>query len=303
MDGVSLSMPKTFDNVLIAAAALEAGLQIPDRPIFNLQLVLVTPAVAHELLLLNTSNRDLDLRHVTRMSEDMLCGRWIATAAPVRIGWDNVIKDGQHTLHAVIKSNCPQWLVIATDLDPDVIKVIDATNKARTIRDVLSILGLDADKAVIDAIVFSIAGGCRQKALKMSNPERVEFATAVSGTLLRDFAKVSRAATAGRLQYRAIIAAVFTVMTRLEEAKRHEERRALTAWVIASLKNDALDPAWTVLSQATYNLLVNKRRKKGQRSLFVNAQAFDDSIAKSVTHACEQYLATWRQPQLSEAAE
>jgi len=293
-----------FDSLLIIARASEAGFQIPPRPTFEQQLILVTPSVAHELLRFNTANRDLDHRHVAKLAEDMRQGRWLDTAAPIRIGWDDILKDGQHTLHAIIESGLPQWLVVATGLHPDVIKVIDATNKVRSIRDVLSILGRAADKAVIDAIVFSIAGYSRAKALKMTNPERVELAIAVSETLLHDFVRVSRAATAGRLQYRAITAAVFTVLSKLEASKRYDDRRALTSWIIASLQNDAIDSAWTEQSQATYNILVNKRKRKGQRSLFPNAQAFDDSIARSVTHACEQYLATLQQTVVpSEAAE
>jgi Ca2+-binding EF-hand superfamily protein len=104
------------------------------------QATLITPELAKQLLEKNTSNRKLSLPHVRDYSNQMKSGKWKVNGDTIRLSKNNVLLDGQHKLHAIIRSGVSVELVMVTDLEDDVFDTID-TGKSRNASDILSIYG------------------------------------------------------------------------------------------------------------------------------------------------------------------
>lgn len=64
----------------------------------------ITPKKAQEFLCLNTNNRILRRSRIDLYTREMNSGNWKENGLPIVIGDDNELKDGQHRLHACIKS-------------------------------------------------------------------------------------------------------------------------------------------------------------------------------------------------------
>lgn len=60
---------------------------------------------AQEILGLNTRNRNIHERTVSRYANDMLAGKWEFTGDAIRINGDGTLIDGQHRLAAVIQAS------------------------------------------------------------------------------------------------------------------------------------------------------------------------------------------------------
>lgn len=100
---------------------------------------LITPAIANELIQRNKHNRQIRKSVLFRYSHDMANGRWKQnTAEVIKIAKTGRILDGQHRLHAVIKSGVSIYFYVATGLDEDVFDVLD-TGKSRNAADVFTI--------------------------------------------------------------------------------------------------------------------------------------------------------------------
>lgn len=96
---------------------------------------IITPDRAHELLKLNHNNRNLARRFVDRYASDMEAGLWRDVGDPLRFSKDRLL-DGQHRLHAIIKSGVTLEMWVVNDLQDDDITVLD-TGKSRTLSDTL----------------------------------------------------------------------------------------------------------------------------------------------------------------------
>lgn len=102
------------------------------------ELKLVNPEIAKVLLDQNVCNRPLRDRHVQNLATDMIAGRWRDnTAETIKIAKGGRLIDGQHRLNAVIKAKKSIKFMIAYDLNPEIMDVIDSGVK-RTASDVLS---------------------------------------------------------------------------------------------------------------------------------------------------------------------
>lgn len=100
---------------------------------------LITPAVATKLIQSNTHNRKISQPVLLRYVADMLNGRWKQdTGETIKISKKGRILDGQHRLHAVVKSGVSNYFYITTGLDEDVFDVID-TGKSRNAADAFTI--------------------------------------------------------------------------------------------------------------------------------------------------------------------
>lgn len=104
----------------------------------NFKTINVTPEIAEAILAKNTRNRKLSKTLVNAYASDMINGNWNEnTASAIAIGSDGVLCDGQHRLHAVIKSGKTIKMNICTDVDP---KGIYDQNRARSTSDQLAIV-------------------------------------------------------------------------------------------------------------------------------------------------------------------
>jgi len=102
----------------------------------------ITPEVAKELLLRNKSNRTINPSRVERYAREMREGNWMEdTGELIKISVSGTILDGQHRLHAIIKSGIPIYIHVATNMKDDIFKVID-TGKARNAGDIFKIAGV-----------------------------------------------------------------------------------------------------------------------------------------------------------------
>lgn len=116
------------------------------------QIEVVTPAEAERLLKGNTRNRNISRQRVNAMAKKIESGGWKLTGqAHIIVGSDGVLLNGQHTLSAIIKSNCPIETVVSRDVDPSAFDAID-TGMKRTAAQVMAMAG-ESNAAVLSAAV------------------------------------------------------------------------------------------------------------------------------------------------------
>jgi hypothetical protein len=105
------------------------------------QLRNITPAIAEELLKLNHSNRPLKQKSINHYAKEMKSGNWRSTGEGIKVSKNNRLLDGQHRLHAVVKSGVTVEMLVISDLEDDIFNVLD-TGVVRTAGDVLAINGV-----------------------------------------------------------------------------------------------------------------------------------------------------------------
>lgn len=84
----------------------------------------INPKQASEMLKGNTRNRNVSTPHVNRLAAAMRAGEWKVNGDAIRFNGVQLI-DGQHRLHAIIKSGVTIKTLVITDLPPDVFDSID----------------------------------------------------------------------------------------------------------------------------------------------------------------------------------
>jgi hypothetical protein len=104
------------------------------------QTVLVTPAMAREMLQKNPRNRSLRRSNVRYLATELRSGRWRLTHQGVAVATDGTLLDGQHRLSAIIEADTSALINVSYDCDPELFTVID-TGSARTSADVLRTAG------------------------------------------------------------------------------------------------------------------------------------------------------------------
>ena len=105
----------------------------------KIETVLITPAMATELLKTNSNNRPVKEKRILKYAKDMLEGNWIAeTGETIKVLLNGKLGDGQHRLMAVEKAGIPVKMQIAFGCSNDIFKVID-TGCSRNASDVFKI--------------------------------------------------------------------------------------------------------------------------------------------------------------------
>lgn len=93
----------------------------------HVELTTVTPKQARQWLARNIENqRQLRQRKVDQYARDMVAGHWLMTGDTVKITTGSQLIDGQHRLAAVIQADIPVQMLVAYDVSPDVMPVVDA---------------------------------------------------------------------------------------------------------------------------------------------------------------------------------
>jgi hypothetical protein len=100
----------------------------------------VTPELAHEWLGVNFSNRHLEKDDVQRYARDMEAGNWRLTGEAIKFSWEGNLRDGQHRLHAVIRSGAKVPMLVVRGLDPKAQFNMDSGRK-RTVANALTMKG------------------------------------------------------------------------------------------------------------------------------------------------------------------
>lgn len=102
-----------------------------------------TPKLAAEILeKCNTNNRNVKMTKVDQMKSDMINKRWIPNHQGIAFGLDGELKDGQHRLIAIIRSNTNQRLLTIIGVSDEVKQVIDQ-GVSRTTLDVAKFKGVE----------------------------------------------------------------------------------------------------------------------------------------------------------------
>lgn len=123
---------------------------------FRIETKTVTPAFARELLRRNVdNNRNLRPTKVSQYARDIAAGDWPITGDTVKVDTDGRLIDGQHRLSAVVLADMPVEMLIAWDVDPAVMPLLDI-GAARKFSDVLKMSGVK-HRAATAAIVRRVA--------------------------------------------------------------------------------------------------------------------------------------------------
>lgn len=107
----------------------------------NIEVTLVTPAIASQLLTRNDKNRPLRQERVRSLARDMKEGRWRFNGAAIVVDLDGNLLDGQHRLAAIVESGLSFEMTMARDVDLDIFDTIDAGVRRKG-ADVLAIAGI-----------------------------------------------------------------------------------------------------------------------------------------------------------------
>ena len=120
----------------------------------NISKELITPEIAKKYLGTNLNNRRIKEPVVLRYAADIKAGRWKEdTAEFIKILKNGEVGDGQHRLHAVIKSNTPTWFHVASGIEVNVMDVLD-TGSVRSSSDVFKISGIKNECVIPSMISF-----------------------------------------------------------------------------------------------------------------------------------------------------
>ncbi|MFJ1595642.1 hypothetical protein [Streptomyces sp. NPDC088261] len=117
-------------------------------------VVVITPDMASEILRRNTGNRPVDKSLVTQLVGEIHRGSWqvthqgIALDGPLSSG--NLV-DGQHRLHAIMKSGKATPALVFENIPPATFSVLD-TGKRRSGGDVLALTG-ERDSTLLSATI------------------------------------------------------------------------------------------------------------------------------------------------------
>lgn len=120
-------------------AARQCGNQFEKRNIMQTEQRIISPDLAAQYLKLNTKNRIINWPHVDFLASQMSCGLYRNNGDTIRFTKSNVLADGQHRLHAIIKSGISIPMLIVTGLDEDIVNYIDTNSRPRRHADVLTL--------------------------------------------------------------------------------------------------------------------------------------------------------------------
>jgi hypothetical protein len=113
---------------------------LPKTSAMIIELEVITPEIAQQILSGNTDNRPAKPKHVKFLADQMRAGAWQVTGDPVKISASGRLLDGQHRLMAVVESGTTQNLYVARDCEEEIFSVLD-TGRARSAGDVLATAG------------------------------------------------------------------------------------------------------------------------------------------------------------------
>lgn len=112
----------------------------PPRPNITTDLVLVTPALATELLSRNLKNRRVRTRRVTAFIAILRAGRWESHHQGIALDVEGNLLDGQHRLMAIRDSGVSAWMNVSRGVSRTAYHYID-THATRSVEDATGISG------------------------------------------------------------------------------------------------------------------------------------------------------------------
>jgi len=141
----------------------------------------ITPKKAREYLLANKDNyRKLSRHKVNQYAEDMKAGRWQMNGQGIAFGKNQILKDGQHRLAAIVQAGVPVEMTVNRDLDDNV--TIFDVGMMRSATQIVLANKVDLPKQAVSAAAAIV--GRFQNAPK---GQVVEYAIKHEGELMRAY--------------------------------------------------------------------------------------------------------------------
>lgn len=100
------------------------------------ELLDIKPSVASEMLAANGANRSVASYVVDKYARDMISGDWAVNGQTIKFGKSGRLLDGQHRLHACVKSGVAFSAVVVRGLDEKVFETFDLGAR-RSLADIL----------------------------------------------------------------------------------------------------------------------------------------------------------------------
>lgn len=187
---------------------------LPEQPI-EPQIEKITPAKAAQMLAMNVRNRNVRKVVVARYAQDMANDRWHFNGAPILIGKDGTLYDGQHRLLAIVESGRPQQMVVMYGVEERAKYTIDS-GTARKPGDILAFAGHSNpnETAAIARLVMAVEDGRAFAGYRPSNVRIREW--------VEDNPEIEHAAGIYRLAYRqvpcapSVVSAAFMLCYRID---------------------------------------------------------------------------------------
>lgn len=132
-----------------------------NAPRGNISIETVTPDIAQSWIDRGGVNRKLVERRVAALAAAFKRGEGRLTYEPIVFDDEGHVINGQHRLHAIVRSGVPLQMMLVRGAEPEVFDVMD-TGRSRTIGDILSIHGYaskDATAAAVRNLIFYEAYG------------------------------------------------------------------------------------------------------------------------------------------------
>lgn len=102
----------------------------------------ITPKKAREYLDNQNINRKVSQLEINKMVVNMQKGLWVQESAPIIFDYEGKLIDGQHRMHAVIKSGIGQWFIVLFNYSKEAMSVLDI-GKCRSAANVGQVKGLN----------------------------------------------------------------------------------------------------------------------------------------------------------------
>lgn len=113
----------------------------------------IGPAEAVDYLIKNTCNRPLQAHNIRYIADEMLNERWIFNGDTIVFDWDNILRQGQHRLHGILKAGATHEFLVVRGIDPAAFSTMDC-GKGRNGSDALSLIGETNTKTRASALTW-----------------------------------------------------------------------------------------------------------------------------------------------------
>lgn len=124
IESVNLSTSEQFDKDTVAMLRKLCKAD-PKGKGYVQGILTLTPQLAHQLLRINTKNRNVSGSMVAKYARDIAEGKWKMTGSTIQISKKNKMIDGQHRCFAVISSGIPIQVSIFIGVEDEAYSVID----------------------------------------------------------------------------------------------------------------------------------------------------------------------------------
>jgi len=117
----------------------------------KVEIRIIHPAEAAELLQRNSINRSMRKHLVERYAHDMSLGRWQLNGEPIVVNGDGSLMDGQHRLAACVEANTPFETLLINGISNEALLTLN-TGQTRNLRDHLEFVDMPNSKTLAGAL-------------------------------------------------------------------------------------------------------------------------------------------------------